>query len=69
MIQERLHPGKLVLSFMILFGLLFPDFTWNGDTVTVTDQNGTEITEELSGQEIYDGIYSSDEISFSLSFL
>ena len=44
-------------------------FTWNGDTVTVTDQNGTEITEELSGQEIYDGIYSSEEISFSLSFL
>ena len=52
MIQERLHPGKLVLSFMILFGLLFPDFTWNGDTVTVTDQNGTEITEELSGWDL-----------------
>lgn len=61
--------GKLILGAMIIFGLLFPDFIWNYDTVTVTDRNGRDVTDEMSGQDIYEGIYSTDNIEFSFSWL
>ena len=61
--------GKLILGAMIIFGLLFPDFIWNYDTVTVTDEDGRDVTDEMSGQDIYEGIYSTDNIEFSFSWL
>lgn len=61
--------GKLLLGAMIIFGLLFPDFIWGGDTVTVTDENGRDITDELSGQDIYEGIYTTENLEFSFSWL
>lgn len=61
--------GKLILGAMIIFGLLFPDFIWGGDTVTVTDENGRDITDELSGQDIYEGIYTTENLEFSFSWL
>ena len=67
--SEITRLGKLLLCAMVIFGLLFPDFIWNYDTVTVTDQEGKDITDELSGQEIYEGIYSADHLEFTISWL
>lgn len=61
-------PLKLLLSAMIIFGLLFPDFIWNGDTVSVTDQDGNDVTAEMSGQEIFEGVYEAEELTFSISW-
>lgn len=61
--------GKLLLSAMVIFSLLFPDFIWDYDTVTVTDRDGRDVTDELSGQDIYEGIYSTENLEFSFSWL
>lgn len=61
--------GKMLLSAMVIFGWLFPDFIWNGDTVSVTDKEGNDVTEEMSGQEIYEGIYETENITFTISWL
>ncbi|MDE6530200.1 MAG: hypothetical protein K2K96_05430 [Lachnospiraceae bacterium] len=61
--------GKMLLSGMVIFGLLFPDFIWNGDTVSVTDGDGNDVTAEMSGQEIYEGIYEAENITFTISWL
>lgn len=60
---------KLLLSAMVIFGLLFPDFIWNGDTANVTDKDGNDVTAEMSGQEICDGIYEAEELTFTISWL
>lgn len=61
--------GKMLLSAMVIFGLLFPDFIWNGDTVSVTDKDGNDVTAEMSGQEICGGIYEAEDITFTISWL
>ncbi len=61
--------GKLLLSAMVIFGWLFPDFIWNGDTASVTDRDGNDVTAEMSGQEIYEGIYEAEDITFTISWL
>ncbi len=61
--------GKMLLSAMVIFGWLFPDFIWNGDTVSVTDKDGNDVTAEMSGQEIYEGIYEAEDITFTISWL
>lgn len=61
--------GKILLSAMVIFGWLFPDFIWNGDTVSVTDKEGNDVTAEISGQEIYEGIYETEDITFTISWL
>lgn len=61
-------PIKLLLSAMVIFGLLFPDFIWNSDTVSVTDKDGNEVTEEMSGQEIYEGVYEAEDLTFTFSW-
>lgn len=61
--------GKLLLSAMIIFGWLFSDFIWNGDTASVTDGGGNDVTAEMSGQEIYEGIYEAEDITFTISWL
>lgn len=62
-------PLKLLLATMVIFGLLFPDFIWNGDTVLATDEDGNDVTAEMSGQEIYDGIYEAEDLTFTISWL
>ncbi len=61
--------GKLILSAMVIFGLLFPDFIWNGDTVSATDKDGNDVTAEMTGQEICEGIYESENLTFAVSWL
>lgn len=61
--------GKMLLSAMVILGWLFPDFIWNGDTVSVTDKEGNDVTAEMSGQEIYEGIYEAEDITFTISWL
>ncbi len=61
--------GKILLSAMIILGWLFPDFIWNGDTVSVTDKDGNDVTAGMSGQEIYEGIYEAEDITFTISWL
>lgn len=60
---------KLLLSAMVIFGLLFPDFIWNEDTAKVTDKDGNNVTAEMSGQEIRDGIYEAEDLTFTISWL
>lgn len=60
---------KMLLSAMVILGWLFPDFIWNGDTVSVTDKDGNDVTAEMSGQEIYEGIYEAEDITFTISWL
>lgn len=61
--------GKMLLSAMVILGWLFPDFIWNGDTVSVTDKDGNDVTAGMSGQEIYTGIYEAEDITFTISWL
>lgn len=61
--------GKMLLSAMVIFGWLFPDFIWNGDAVSVTDKDGNDVTAEMSGQEIYEGIYEAEDITITISWL
>lgn len=65
----RVTLGKMLLSAMVILGWLFPDFIWNGDTVSVTDKEGNDVTAEMSGQEIYEGIYEAEDITFTISWL
>lgn len=67
--EKKEKPVKLFLAALVIFGLLFPDFIWNGDTVTVTDENGSDVTAGMSGQEICDGIYEAQDLTFTVSWL
>lgn len=67
--EKNENPLKLFLAVMVIFGLLFPDFIWNGDTVTVTDGNGSDVTAGMSGQEICDGVYEAQDLTFTVSWL
>ena len=59
---------SVILAASIL-GWLFPDYIWGEDTVTVTDENGRDVTSEMTPEEIGEGIYHSDSLEITFSWL
>jgi len=63
----RTWMGTALLYGFVLIGVLFPDSIWNEDTVEVTDEQGNVIT--LSGEELMENLYTTEELTFDLRLL